>query len=198
MQNLKDFFKHNWLTLVLLIVGIGLASVTVLVAMKLKELGNQPVAPNAPASLPQAGEQMCASLAGGCALAFSVPTPTPTVSGTPTPTPSITVTPTPTPKIECGEKVCQTNADCAGLEYKECADIGSDNTAQKKCVINKEWFDGCTPPGPTNTPTPTSSNQTPTPTPTVAMMPAAGNTLTTVGFSAGAILLGVLGLVLLF
>ena len=195
MDNIKTFIKHNWLTLVLVVGTIGLATATIMIAVKLKELGTKPVSPNVPASRPAAQGNACTSTGGGCAFAFSVPTPTPTVTGAPSPSP--------TPKIECGEKVCQSNADCSGLDYNVCADIGADNTNQKKCVINAEWFDGCTPPGPTNTPTP-KPTATPTPyvgstaTPTPIVMPAAGNTWTAVGFSAGAIILGVLGLLLLF
>jgi len=199
MENIKTFIKHNWVTLGLAVGTLGLVVATVMIALKLKELGTQPVTPGVPASQPAAQGEECISTSGGCAFAFSVPTPTPTVTGTPSPSP------TPTPKIECGEKICQSDADCSGLEYKVCADIGSDNTNQKKCVLNAEWFDGCTPPGPTNTPTPEpTATVTPTPktgltaTPTPVTMPAAGNTLTTVGFSAGAIILGVLGLLLLF
>jgi len=183
------------MTLVLLGGTVILAVGTVMIALKLKELGSQPVAPNAPASRPAAQGEACVSTGGACSFGFSVPTPTPT------------------PGIECGEKLCQTNADCSGLEYQVCADIGSDNTSQKKCVINSDWFDGCTPPGPTSTPTPTPTpTATPTPTqppgptvtpgptatPTPIIMPAAGNNLSTMVLTAGSIILGTLGLLLLF
>ncbi len=145
MAKLKTFLLHNWLTLVLLIGTLALAGGTVIIALKLKSIGTQPVAPNAPSGS-SAQAQFCNSTGGSCLLTFSVP------RYTPTPTPPTTITPTPPPA--CGQLICSTNNDCSGLDYKVCADIGSDNTSQKKCVTNAEWFDGCTPPGPTPTPAP--------------------------------------------
>ncbi len=130
----------------------------------------------------------------GCTPPKSTPTPTLT------PTPISSLTPTPTPTPACGEKLCQTEADCQDLPYKQCVNIGSDNTSQKKCVINGDWFDGCTPPGPTSTPTPTptsSPTSTPTPTSKVAKLPAAGSS-TTVLMTAGSFILATIGLALLF
>ncbi len=236
---MKEFIKNNWLTITLALVTFVLATGTVVIIFRLKELGTQPVAPNVPQSRPRAGtNNRCVSQKGGCHLVFSVPTPTPTpVTGcgkvscqtnadcasypykicadiegdnlgkvcvinpdwedgctqpTPTPTPTLTptptTTPTPTPTPACGEKICSTDADCKDLPYKVCYNIGSDNTSQKKCVINGDWFDGCTPPGPTATPTPT---------PKVVKLPAAGSS-TSVLMTASSFILATIGLALLF
>ena len=133
-MNIKEFFKHNWLTIILALGTLILAIGTIAIIFKLKQLGTQRVAPNAPQSRSSAQAGKCISRKGSCYLTFSVPTPTPTV--------------------QCGQETCQSDSNCSQLPYKVCADIASDNTSQKKCVINAKWYDGCTPPGPTPTPAP--------------------------------------------
>jgi cytoskeletal protein RodZ len=89
--------KKRIVTILIVIATIVLAGVAVFTAIRLYQLRQEPVAPTAPTSQPEA-----ATTAKGCtALTFTLTTPSPsaspTPSGSPTPTPSGSPTATPTP-----------------------------------------------------------------------------------------------------
>jgi len=93
---MKESFKKNWLSFLIVLVTTILAAVAVITAVRIYELRNQSIAPTAPGSKPKA-------VSPQCTLVFSIVTPTltPTPTGiltpTPTPTPISTVSPTSTP-----------------------------------------------------------------------------------------------------
>lgn len=89
---MKNFLKSKFVTGIIILATLVLAGVAIFTAVRLFQLRNQAVAPNAPSSIPKAAE-----LPSSCtALAFTLGAPTPTPSGTPTATPSGTPTATPT------------------------------------------------------------------------------------------------------
>ncbi len=94
---MKDFVKGKFFTVLTVIVTIVLAGVAIFTAVKLYQLGQEPVAPTAPASKPEASEPETISCKQ---LEFSIKTdddPEEEVSPTlsPTLTPTLTLTPTP-------------------------------------------------------------------------------------------------------
>lgn len=90
--------KKNLVIIGIIILTIVLGVVSVLTALKLKELGTRPIAPSVPESKPEAQEGIPADLvpAPGCRLTFSVGTVLPTPTGTIRLTPTVTRGPTPT------------------------------------------------------------------------------------------------------
>lgn len=99
---MKNFLKGKIGTLAIIIATLILAGVAIFTAIRLYQLRQQPVAPTAPTSKPEAA----AATPKACTvLTFNLATPTPTVTptgtstGTPAPTPTPTETPeeTPTP-----------------------------------------------------------------------------------------------------
>jgi cytoskeletal protein RodZ len=91
---MKSFFKNKIVTVLILVATLVLAGVAIFTAYRLYQLRQQPVAPTAPESKPEAAPpQSCT------ALTFTLtttPTLTPTETVTTTPTPTGTTTPTPT------------------------------------------------------------------------------------------------------
>lgn len=118
--------KKNIIFIIILISTVILGAIAVLTALKLREIGNEPVAPTAPTSKPKAVEVSPSPAAEevdpNCVLEF-------TVSGvaTPTPTPTPSATPTPSPELGC-YTTCSDDADCEG--DLTCETFGS----EKKCA----------------------------------------------------------------
>jgi len=95
---MKNLFKGKVATGLVIVSTLILAGVAVYTALRLYQLGSQPVAPNAPTrpSASQVDTKQCEALV--FTLTENSPTPTPTgvVTSTPTPTSEITTTSTPT------------------------------------------------------------------------------------------------------
>ena len=92
---MKDFIKGKFFTVLTVIVTLILAGVAIFTAVRLYQLGQEPVAPTAPASKPEASEPKTISCEQ---LVFSITTdddPEEEVSPTLTPIPTVTLTPTP-------------------------------------------------------------------------------------------------------
>lgn len=94
---MKDFFRKNWLVILMGCLSACLGVLTLLTVVKLRK--TTPIAPTAPEKKPQA-------VIPACTLTFTLkaaPSPTPTKALSPTPgedlspTPSQTLSPTPTP-----------------------------------------------------------------------------------------------------
>jgi cytoskeletal protein RodZ len=116
---MKRLFKNNLLSMILLGATILLTGVGIFISIRLYQLRQQNVAPNAPGSTPAAASNQTISCqavlftvkaptasptATAASLAISTPSPTPTLTPTATPTPTnppiggvTTPTPTPTP-----------------------------------------------------------------------------------------------------
>ncbi len=120
---MKNFLRGKFATVLIIFLTIVLAGVAIFTAIRLYQLRNQAVAPNAPSSQPAAAE-----IPSSCtALAFTIGTGTPTATptgtatatptGTATATPTGTGTPTATPNPSgtpnsCGG-TCGSNANCS-------------------------------------------------------------------------------------
>ena len=100
--------KKNLVLVGIILLTIVLAVLSVITALKIKQLGTQPIAPSVPQSEPEAADTIpeIPPSADSCRKSFTValaptstPTPTGTLTPTPTstPTPTGTLTPTPTP-----------------------------------------------------------------------------------------------------
>lgn len=155
---MKDFVNKNKITLIISVVTFVLAGIAIFTALKLYQLGQQPVAPNVPGSKPQAHDLTNPSCnAFTFAIATPTPTPTPTPTVTPTPTPSPTPSPSPSPVPQCSSS-CSVDSDCPSSMtcYVGVCRNPSCNT-ETSCICA------------TPTPTPT---ETPTPTPTSPTGPA--------------------------
>lgn len=96
---MRDFLKNKVVTVLIVIATVILAGVAIFTAYRLYQSGTEPVAPTAPESVPAAGGQPTPTPQACQELAFTITTPTPSVTVTPTVTPTATVTPTdePTP-----------------------------------------------------------------------------------------------------
>jgi len=95
--------KKNLVLIGIILLTIVLAALSVITALKIKQLGTQPVAPSAPQSEPEATYDdtipEIPPTTDACRKTFLValaPTATPTPTGTLTPTPTGTLAPTPT------------------------------------------------------------------------------------------------------
>src|SRR5258706_8735179 len=125
---MKNFFKGKIATVIILIATFILAGVAIFTAIRLYQLRQTSVAPNAPESQPRAQEVTPTQPpTNNCSLSFTLsvtpPTPTPTGSVSPTPTATPHVTPTPTvtatptatatatPIAQCNTS-CTTNSGC--------------------------------------------------------------------------------------
>lgn len=148
--------KNKIGTIAVVLVTFVLAGVALFTAMRLYQLRNTSVAPNAPSSQPNAGGASCTLT---FTLATSTSTPTATPSHSPTPTP--TRTPTPTPVPACND-TCSSDNDCPS---ELMCSIASGQTTGKcrRAACESSSSCVCSTPTPTPTPTPT---KTPTPTPT--------------------------------
>lgn len=146
MRNLKK----NWYLAAIIAATVILAIIAVVTAVRLYQVGKEPVAPTAPKPAPAVAPQ--------CQLTFTLATPTPTTA---TPTPEETPTPIP----ECWEE-CTDDTDCPGGLV--CDDVdGTDLCINPECEI-EEQEETCVCPEPTATPT-----ESPTPTPTGTVVPTA-------------------------
>ena len=86
--------RKKILTILIVIATVILAGIAIFTAVRLYQLRNEPVAPTAPTSKPEAATpqtQSCTTLA--FTIGGESPTPTPTDSPTPTPSESPTATP---------------------------------------------------------------------------------------------------------
>lgn len=87
--------KKDWLTILILTATVILAIIAVVTAMRLYQIGKEPVAPTAPKPAPAVTIPTSEPTpVPECALEFDIMGTTPT-PGTVTPTPTLTVTPTP-------------------------------------------------------------------------------------------------------
>jgi len=103
--------KKNLILIGIITSTIVLAVLSVVTAMKIRELGTQPVAPSVPKTKPKAVEPEIPEIppsSEACKQTFLValvatptpgPSPTPTATGTPGPSPTPTSTPTPGPTV---------------------------------------------------------------------------------------------------
>jgi len=170
---MKESFKKNWLSFLIVLVTTILAAVAVITAVRIYELRNQSIAPTAPGSKPKA-------VSPQCTLVFSIVTPT----LTPTPTGILTPTPTPTP-ISTVSPTSTPTPTPTGI-------LTPTPTPTPISTVS-----------PTSTPTPTSPPQSqaiPTPTDYVAQakLPQAGITMPTVGAFFGGVILLLTSLLLIF
>ena len=106
--------KKNLVLIGIILLTIVLAALSVITALKIKQLGTQPVAPSAPQSEPEATYDdtipEIPPTTDACRKTFLValaPTATPTPTGTLTPTPTGTLTPTPTSTPKPGVTTAQ-------------------------------------------------------------------------------------------
>lgn len=160
----------------MLILGVAavfmLAIVAIVTAIRLQQVGTEPVAPSVPKSKPKAEEVIPTPAAdSACVKTFQIalgPTLTPTPTGTLTPTPTGTITPTATPTATATPTGTLTPTPTGTLT-------------------------------PTATPTSGQLSQGPTAIPTVAQqsLPQAGGILPTVGAVVGGLGIILLGLLLL-
>jgi hypothetical protein len=192
---MKDFLKKNTLTLTIVLATIILAGIAIFTAIKLYQLRQESVAPNAPESNPAAATT--APIVTCQTLTFSISTPTPSPSGSASPTPTPTVTASPTPAPQCGT-TCGTNSDCPSTMVCYVGVCRNPScTTSSSCVCQTAT------PTPTATATPViTASPTPAPTSTpIAQstatpepLPVTGiETPTILGITAGAVLL-ILGL----
>lgn len=125
MRNLKK----NWYLIAVIAATVILAIIAVITAVRLYQIGKEPVAPTAPKPAP--------AVAPACQLTFNLTAPTPTATSTPVP--------------ECWEP-CTENADCP--EDLVCDDVdGTDRCINPDCPIeDQEETCDC----PEVTPTPTT------------------------------------------
>lgn len=203
--------RLNLLTPFLLGVTVFLGVVAILIAQRLFALREEPVAPTAPKSKPQAQETPSSS----CTLTFTLsqgptntppPTVTPRLSGTPTPTGTPGPSPTPTPTLTsgpsstptpgpsgtptpgptspppgCGES-CDPNNNRCPSDAQYCVDYSTDSLGP---ICGRQSLAGEGP----------SCEQAQAPTPTTIPLPQAGtldNTIWAIIGGASFILLGLL------
>jgi len=89
---MKDFFRGKVVTIIIVVATVILAGIAIFTALRLYQLRQQSVAPTAPESRPAANEQIACEV-----LAFTISTPTPSLTPTDGPTPSASPSPTLTP-----------------------------------------------------------------------------------------------------
>lgn len=153
---MQTFLKKNLVTLIIVLATVVLAGVAIFTAIRLYQLRQTNVAPNAPTSHPAAAS----SNASTCQLAFTLTVASSSPSATPT------LTPTPTPPPQCNN-LCTTPSDCpSGMTCSGGYCRNTSCTGESSCICAT-----ATPTG-TPTPTPTTPGVTPTPTP----VPQCGNT----------------------
>lgn len=176
---MKNFFKSKFATFLVLLATIILAGIAVFTAIRLYNLRQEAVAPNAPTSLPRAQEATATpTQASTCTLSFSLATATATATATSTATATATSTATATP----------TETPVPSSTPNSCGGTCGSNT---NCGSGLYCYSGfCRNP---DCPTDTDCNcpsGTTTPTPTQASLPEAGTSLPSIlGISAGTILL---------
>lgn len=137
---MKNIFKGKGATILVLVITLILAGVAIFTAIRLYQLRQQPVAPTAPTSQPQAG-------GASCTLNFSLT--------------AVTPTPTPTPPPQCNA-ACTSNSQCpSGLTCNIATGQTSGFCRNPSCLSSTTCL--CATSTPTPTPTPTGS---PTATPT--------------------------------
>jgi len=143
---MKNFNKKNFFLILTVLATVILGTISVITAIKIYELGKQPIAPNAPVSKPKAGDACRLTL-----IVVGVPTATPTGGTTPTltltPTASLTPippTPTSTPSYKPCFTSCDNDAQCesnlACLEFsgtKRC--LNSTCPQETDCGCNRCW-----------------------------------------------------------
>jgi hypothetical protein len=93
---MRDFLKNKVVTVLIVIATVILAGVAIFTAYRLYQSGTEPVAPTAPEPVPAAGGQPTPTPQACQELAFTITTPTPSVTVMPTVTPTVPVTTTPT------------------------------------------------------------------------------------------------------
>ena len=153
---------------------LALLIIAVITALKLQQIGTEPVAPSVPKSQPKAQAAIpTPGAASACRKTFQIaqgPTLTPTPTGTLVPTPTGTITPTATPTGTPGPTATNTpqptNTPVPG-----------------------------TPGQPTNTPVPLAQGPTAIPTVAQQALPQAGGIGQTIGVivaGLGAVILGIL------
>jgi hypothetical protein len=159
---MKNLFKGKLGTALILTVTMILAGVAIFTAVRLYQLGNQPVAPNVPSSIPHAQEVTATATptptpSGVCTLSFTITTSTPT--------------PTPTPVPQCNT-ACTSTTQCPSTLtcYKA---NGATSGFCRNAQCSSEISCICSTPTPTPTPTATPTGTpgpsgTPTATPTTA------------------------------
>lgn len=173
---MKDFLRKNWVTVLIVLATVVLAGIAIFTAIRLYQLRQTNVAPNAPASIPKA--------AGGvpsqqCTLSFTISA----ASGSPTPTSTASATPTSSPQptpLSCGD-TCTSNADCSNSLV--CSNGACRNPS---CLAETDCLCATATPTGTSTPIATGSG-TPVP---VSELPVAGVSFPTiVGALTGIMLL---------
>lgn len=156
------FLKKNWVTVLIVIATVILAGIAVYTAIRLYQLRQTSVAPNAPSSQPGAFNYGadCASLTtqdecqaqncawnvnknncgkgNACIISFSLAT---LASSTPTPTPTVSGSPTPTPTTppSCGAD-CTADTDCpSGMTCDADASVcrNTSCTTETNCICNE-------------------------------------------------------------
>lgn len=151
---MKDFLKKNTVTLLIVLATIVLAGIAVSTAIRLYQLRQTSVAPNAPTSKPKAA----AAPSSACQLAFTI----------------ATASPSPTPVPQCNS-TCTTDTNCPSTMtcYHNCIPgRGVACSIQGVCrntVCTTDSTCTCATSTPTLTPTPTATATTIasiTPTPT--------------------------------
>lgn len=179
---------------------LGLLIIAVITALRLQQIGTEPVVPSVPKSQPKAQaaiptpgpDSACRktwTIAQGPTLT-PTPTPTPTPTGTLTPTPTGTLTPTPTPTPTPTSTPTPTGTLAPTLTPTGTPGPTATNTPQP----TNTPVPG-TPGQPTNTPVPLAQGPTSIPTVAQQALPKAGGVGQTLGVivaGLGAVILGIL------
>jgi len=108
-------FKKSWYLILVATATLALGAIAIVTAIRLYQIGEQPVAPTAPTSRPRAieteEEEEERTPTQACTLNFNVqaaetsPSPSPTLSpspspsSSPSPSPSLSPSPTPSPRL---------------------------------------------------------------------------------------------------
>lgn len=171
---------------------IILAIIAVVTAVRLQQVGTEPVAPSVPKSKPKAAGEPTLPPAptpgadSQCKIAWVVPSPTPGPSATPTPTPTPGPSSTPTPTLT------PTPGPSATPTPTETPGPTATNTPQP----TNTPVPG-TPGQPTNTPVPLAQGPTSVPTIPQQNLPQAGGIGQTIGLIVSGLGVIILGLLLL-
>ncbi len=158
-----EFIRKNLLTFIIVLATVVLAGIAIFTAVRLYQLRQQSVAPNAPESKPRA-DTLQPSPAAACTLTFQIAEAT----ATPTETATASPTATPTTPPSCDSSCTDTtnSSDCpTGMT---CTQSGGTNVCRNtSCTDSADCI--CA------TATPTA---TPTPTPTPTAPPSCGSACT--------------------
>lgn len=190
-----DKLKKNWQLVLIVLVTIILGTIAVVTAIRLAQIGQEPIAPTAPTSKPEAAF-LGREPTEACTLSFNVSTEE-------SPSPSPSESPSPSPVPECYEE-CIDDEDCP-QDYEDvtlvCQDIDGVNLCvndecpeEEDCLCPEEESPSPSP-SEEESPSPSLETAAASPSPKVEL-PEAGIISPTIIATLGGIILVLIGLFL--